>query len=1204
MTFRLARDILKICYVYKWNQVNDTDPWRIVMQALESSNVPSPLVLTDQQRNVLEALQSKETKKHPLSQWYLGALYALDNQYNPDNPDRISQAAHSLRELLEKFPLVVQESDVQIGTIDFKGMRRGINDRILKDKKHYSEGWKGKQINTHLDKTLRKIETYFELNKQPNRRERIQQSVATIDPMVNSLDSEIRERKRDQLHRLWKRLERFAHHNNNPDVEEFSNCLKELENTIFDLLAPITAQDQKEIQTILKAPDRSENDIERMFSLIERRGANFVFFFTQISEKTDITWLPFLEKKGYFTHPPETQLTDDGYAIYPFWWPIRYLAKISSQVPDEAIELVLQLPKIDNPRVYDGILDIALQLHGEQSEKLKHKILEYTGIDYQFLPHKYTELLAYWTAENQTSVALELLQVLVAFTAKPQLTDQNTLPNPLSRLDLWDYRDLISEGVYPLAKKEPYQVSRILMDTTANMIRLRTHPVDRDKEEDQSEFWCQQLHESDSDYSDPEETLVHTLTFACREVFEKLPDLIEDLNKILQNQHWKIFKRLRHYLYAQYPNEKTKPWIRESILGRKDYHQSEHSYEFQQMIREACNHFKETLLTKEERTRIFNAIFSGPSKEDFRERMGESFTEEDFHEHQRDFHRRQFTPFAAVLFGEYKTYFQELARASNEEISDEDYPPFKSKSGWVSNRSPYSSEDLAILPNKVLLNYINDWEEEDKLYKNDGFININIEALAGEFQTVFKESIIPDANKLRFWMENREKVERPIYIRAMIEAMKVDVKTKNFNKLDEWLAFSEWVLTHPDREQNEGYRRSDESRENPNWSNSRRAVGDFIGVCLEKEVDIPIIAREQLAKLLETICTQYDWPLDENHPKVMNEYDPLTKGINNTRSRALQELVNFGVWLRRHDSECDVPEVTTILEKRFSPETEHSLTLPEYAILGRSFYYIFSLDTAWATKHKSDFFPQSKLPEWAAAFRSFVLCNQACKPIFKILKDDFNFALQHLSDIKNRNQGGHEPITVLGERLFHYYLLDMFPLEGQESLLERFYQQTKKKREHWANLFNHIGHRLWNTGKHLNQNTEDRVRKFCDWRLKFEEPTELQYFTTWLQVECLDTEWRLRAYSKVLDVCEVEDWGFHFKTLCEMLPNHTAKVVECFFKLTERVKKDNFYIQTKEAKTILKAGLESNDEKVRRYAADARENLLKMGRFVLPDLED
>ena len=40
-----------------------------------------------------------------------------------------------------------------------------------------------------------------------------------------------------------------------------------------------------------------------------------------------------------------------------------------------------------------------------------------------------------------------------------------------------------------------------------------------------------------------------------------------------------------------------------------------------------------------------------------------------------------------------------------------------------------------------------------------------------------------------------------------------------------------------------------------------------------------------------------------------------------------------------------------------------------------------------------------------------------------------------------------------GERLFHYYLLEMFPLKSQGSLLELFYQQTGEKREHWANVF-------------------------------------------------------------------------------------------------------------------------------------------------------
>ncbi|MYC78287.1 hypothetical protein F4X10_21195 [Candidatus Poribacteria bacterium] len=1180
------------------------------MQSLESPNISTPMVLTDQQRNVLEALQNKQTDEYPLSDWYLGALYALDNHYNPD---RIAQAAHSLRELLEKLTQVVQESDIQIGTIDFKGMRRSINDRILKDKKRYPEGWKDKEINTHLDKTLRKVVDYFERNQQPTRGERIQQAVATIDPMANSLDSEIQERKRNQLLRLWQSFERFTHHNSNTDIVEFSNCLKELENTIFDLLAPITAQDQEEIQTILRSPDRSENDVERMFSLIERRGANSVFFFQQIAEITDVSWLPELEKRDYFKHPSSVEPIGDGQVIFPLWWPIRYLAKISSQVPDAAIEIVLQLPKIDNPRVYDGVLDIALQLHGEQSAKLKPKILEPIGMEYPSRTYRYADLLAHWTKENQISDALELSKILVAFVPDPRLKEKQkrrkenpmswgTLLHPSARFNHWEYSEIMTKGVCPLAQMDPCEVARLLIYATSNMLSLRIHQDEFDKAQDFSNIWFARLHIPEKDYGNPDETLVHTLTFACEKVFEKSHDAITDLDKLLRKQKWKIFKRLRQHLYSQYPNESTKPWIRELILERKDYHQSEHSYEFQQMIRQACDHFKETLLTKEERTRIFDAIRSGPPKDDFREWLGEKFTEELFQKRQHYFHRQQLTPFASVLFDEYKTYFQELESKADDRISDENYPPFGVKVGAVSNRSPYLLEDLANLTDEQLLARINEWETEDEIAEHDSFVKINIEALANTFQTLFKESIIPDTNRLRFWMENGERIERPIYVRMMIYAMQAHVKEKNFNQLNEWLTFYEWVLSHPDREHNADYKLGDESRENPQWSNSRRAVGDFIGVCFEKEVDVPIVAREQLAKLLETICTQHDRRLDENHLKVMNQYDPLTEGINNTRSRALENLITFGFWLRDHDSDPNIPEVTTILEKRFSPETNYPLTLPEYAILGKNYPWICSLNETWAIEHKSDFFPQSKLPEWAAAFSSFVLGNGASKPIFKILKDDFNFALQHLRDIKNRNQGGREPITVLGERLFHYYLLDMFPLEGQESLLERFYQQTGKK--HWANLFNYIGHRLWNTGKDLNQNTEDRARKFCDWRLRFEEPTELRYFTTWLQAECLSTEWRLKTYSKVLDICKVEDWGIHVKTLCEMLPNHTEMVVECFFKLTEGTKKDNIYIQKEVANAILKAGRESKDESVRSKTKLIRENLLNSGRFVLPDLED
>ena len=1181
------------------------------MQSIEGNNASKPLILTTKQQDVLEALQSKETEKYRLSQWYLGALYALDNHYNPD---RISQAAQSLRELLEKLSWIVHGNDVRSNTSHFHNLRGNINDLISKSKKRCPEGWKGGQIDKNLAKALTKVEEYLELNKQPNRRKQIQQAIATIDPMVDRLDSEIQEVKRQQLLNLWNKLEGFAHHNSNTDIVEFSNCLKELEDTIFDLLASTTARDQIEIQTILRYPDRSESIVERMFLLIERKGANSAFFFQQISEKADVTWLPFLEKKGYFAHPPNVQLID-GSVIFPFWWPIHYLAKISNYAPNKVIEIVLQLPKVNNPLVYDGILDVALQLPGEKSVKLNPKILEYTSIEHQPRIHKYGNLLAHWTVENQTEAAVELAKVLVAFAPDPQSKEKQkrrrenpmnwgTLLHPEPRINPSEYSEIMTKGVCSLAESEPYEVARLLIYATSNMFRLQIHQDELDREQDFSNIRFQRLHGSDKSYDNPDKALVYGLTFACEKVFEKSHDAITDLDQLLRKQKWKAFERLRQHLYAQHPNEKTKPWIRELILERKYYHEWQHPYEFQQMIRSACEHFGETLLTKEERARIFDAICSGPPKEDFRERLGEEFTEERFLKRQHYFHCRQFAPFASVLFGKYKTYFQELTDEGDASISDDDYLPFKTKSGSVSKRSPRSLDDLANLTDVELLSYINEWENEDEFYGDDEFVEINIKALANTFQTLFKESIIPDTSRFGFWMENREKIERPIYVRMMINAMQASVQEKSFKQLNEWLTFCEWVVSHPDREGNADYRLNDESRENSNWFHSRRAVGDFIGACLEERAGVPVSARGHLAKLLGILCAQFDSRLDRNFTSIDSSIDALTEGINSTRGRALEDLVKFGFWLRRHDSENSISEVITILKKRFASETERALTLPEYAILGRNYPWIINLNKIWAIEHKTDFFPQDELPAWASAFESLVRYSELSTTTFKILQEDFDFALQHLSNFKNCNRFGADPIDILGEHLFIYYLWELYPLRGNRSLLEKYYQQTKSKRGHWGSLFKDIGHRLSKTEKDLDQNPKEKVINFFEWRLEQEEPMELKHFTFWLQAECLDAEWRLKAYSKVLDVCEVEDWGFHFKTLCEMLPNHTAKVVECFFKLTERVKKDNFYIQIEEAKTILKAGGESRNEKVRRYAADARENLLKSGRFVLPDLED
>ena len=439
----------------------------------------------------------------------------------------------------------------------------------------------------------------------------------------------------------------------------------------------------------------------------------------------------------------------------------------------------------------------------------------------------------------------------------------------------------------------------------------------------------------------------------------------------------------------------------------------------------------------------------------------------------------------------------------------------------------------------------------------------------------------------------------------MIKGMEEETKAKDFSLLSKWLEFCEWVLSHPDQGSGDGPWRRDQSRDDPNWHDSRRAVGDLVGVCLEEEVDVPTTFHVQLAKLLDMLCTQSDWRLDQDQPVLLNRDDPMTEAINNTRSRALEDLVKSGLWLRRSDPEADISSVTTVLEKRFDANTQHRLTMPEYAILGRNYVNVRWLDMAWATEHKSDFFPQDALLERLAAFGNLLVFTRPDKATFEGLREEFDFALQHIADFEGQELLGGEPSYILGQHLFTYYLWDVYPLQGRESLLERFYKATDDHRESWARLFDYVGRGLCKSGKHLDSALADRAIEFFEWRLEAGDVTELREFMFWLEADCLEADWRLDAFSRILDVYHADDRPVRIhsqvRALRQMLPENTAKVLECFAKLTDGLQNNAVYIHMEDVKAILNAGLESDQESVRQDAERARENLLRMGQFDLID---
>lgn len=960
----------------------------------------------------------------------------------------------------------------------------------------------------------------------------------------------------------------------------------------------------------------TDETIEKALGSVKKESDRRYFF----SRLKNPFWIEPLMQRGYFDHPPQAKKLPDGSIQFPFWPELLYLKNIAKFTPDQVVEALSTLPKVNNPHIYSEILEIALELPGRHSARLKDKMLEYARLEFQSMGHRYSSLLAYWVAEDQTAAALELSRVLIQFKPDSDAEvkrdryesdsgDWTSFLKPYPKFESWDYREILDSGLRPLAQKEPFEAACMLIDVTASTIYQYWHPeqLEKGRENDSSEIWCRRLSGPDDRIWDEREALAHTMAFACEQVYEFSGDKVAALDEHLRNQRWRIFKRLRQHLFAKHPDEQTNPWIRDLILSHKDYDRTEYHYEFQLMVRSACEHFGEELLTKQERTIVFDTILEGPSKEKSQEWHGDTFTEELFERRRARFHRMQLRLFEKVLFGKYRDRFNEVELQDEGPIADEDYIGVgKPEGGFIEQRSPKSSDELAAMRDKRVLDFINQWEEEGR-DENNWLVEITIEALAEAFQVFFRDSVMIDAERLQFWLENRGKIERPIYVRAVVDGMKNSIKSKNFDRLGESLEFCEWVLCHPDQQREEDFGNGDQSRDNPLWASSRRAVVDLIDTCTESEVNVPYSYHEQLNYLLNTICTQFDWRLDRNKPVILEGNDQLMEAINNTRSRALESLTKVGYWLKSWDETADLSMVLSVLENRFSAETKYPLTLPERAILGRNYARLISLDWDWAEEHRSEFYPQGLFPAWKEAFGCFLHYTHPSKPAFEVLFDEYEFAIQNLAHLRDEDSSDTDFADYLGHHVLFYYLWDLTPLNGEKSLLERFYIGTDNDHGRWAKLFEDVGIKLKNTTNELESKTRDRLLAFFEWRLTAGSSKELGGFYWWLEAECLEAEWRLDAFSRVLGATQRSTFravSIVAKALEEMLPEHTNKVVECFAKLTEGTDDSTFYVNVETAKHIIRAGLESCDEDTKENAEIARENLLRRGYFDLLNLQE
>lgn len=275
------------------------------------------------------------------------------------------------------------------------------------------------------------------------------------------------------------------------------------------------------------------------------------YFFSKLKNPL---WIKPLEEKGFFRNPPVPQKTPDGY-IHPFGPELQYLKNVAGEDPDQVVSVVSGIDLTDNLRLIQDVIDIVLNVEASISNQLKSKIIDYVRCQSFITIFHLDDVLRHWADDGQTEPALELAAALIRFKADPQAGR----PQPLFRT--WEYQEILGKGVQALADSEPYQTARVLIKAVGNMIyqRFDQTQLERLGERDYSNAWCVRVFETDKEYKSSDECLVHALTHACERVFEKTPELASKLEKILRDQRWHIFTRIRHHLFSLHPNKETEP---------------------------------------------------------------------------------------------------------------------------------------------------------------------------------------------------------------------------------------------------------------------------------------------------------------------------------------------------------------------------------------------------------------------------------------------------------------------------------------------------------------------------------------------------------------------------------------------------------------------------------------------------------------------
>ena len=952
-----------------------------------------------------------------------------------------------------------------------------------------------------------------------------------------------------------------AHLNKIPTGEGLCEHFEAFERAFHSLVGAYF-MGKEELDTILQDANQDANMIpenQQLEVVLPRiRTSEFASYF--FSRLQNPQWISPLENKGIFACPPPG-IEVDGGVRHPYWPASKYLARMAEVAPQEVTDILVNITT-DNSSVLRDILDAASKMPPEYAARLVPTICKAIEVDVfdDIYPKAIDFCVRMATCDGQEDSAMTLAESLFGL-------EHGSRKGTRRDREFYWYKEGLKKVVPVLTEKRPTTFIN-------NLCQWLCTAIEREKnngQENTSRHWRPAIeeHEQNRDYDFPG-VIVGFVRQAFEQAIDKGPLTLNEGLAILKAQKFSVFERLRIHLINHFA-EQAPELARSLMMEKTMLNSDEFKHEYAMLVGKRF-----PMLSQEDRDTWLSWVNDGPKRQNhirewqfyrlhwIRDHLGGEWLE---------VYRKMFDEFGEPLLADLNSWHSSVLR------------------GW---KSPFTVKELDELSFDKALEKVDAWRPGQTRSFPDGPQQKGLADTFAQYVAAKAEEFSSKAEML--------KGRQPIYVRTFIDKMTEAVNTAKVD-VGAVLQLCTWVVEQPNDQDADADSGSWDLVDR-GWQWTRESICRFLRTICELDSDGRLQyalsdLRETIGELLDSLTHSpaKSYAADGKERENPRVYDFLNSAIDLSRGEAVNALIAYARWVAKHvqqeeagrkvvpDGFDAMPEVRKMLEWQI---TEKNASVESFAVIGAYLGLLHWIDPSWVVENAPRIFDLSKIEcdppqiEGWAAWNAFLVWGEPHLDLYRMLRPQYIYAVEHLSQAVLPPDAGRTPLQHLGEQLILLYGRGNLETCNDEQLLHRFLEEAPGDVRSQTIAF--VGRSL-SDSDNLPEAIVIRFQSLWDWywpmfgQLDAKARPQDGLFSWWFTSKQFPDDWSLKQLEEFLEVLPIPDFADQItERLAELADAHIETVTRI---LDRMIRADNegwsVYAWREPAKKILRSALQGGD---------------------------